>query len=218
MNPGGRGGVELGEHLLDREHCCDFDTHVSRLVIGILATAVREIVGSDPFADGAATGLQRAESAKPRVDRLAEVCDDDQIGHREDLGGAVSASNSGLALRHFHDLTRVAVVLVPEDHPGPSAHGVLGQLNSLGQMFLEDEAESTLDAKELDLTLEVCPERRVIDLVEENVEFTSHWIPPFAGQALARRIQTRRRRRRQERLLRSRSRELQPDVFALGVS
>lgn len=59
-----------------------------------------------------------------------------------------------------------APLRVPRDH---------GSRNEAVHLC-EHEAESVLGAEQVDLALQVGPERGVVDLVEKNVEFASHVI------------------------------------------
>lgn len=76
--------------------------------------------------------------------------------------------------------------------------GVVGTVDSWDAvLLLEHQTEPALGTEQLDLALQVGPERRIIDLVEQNVEFASHLDSLFAVHAAVRSRSVQVRRRRQ---------------------
>ena len=71
------------------------------------------------------------------------------------------------------DLERRAVVVIPADDLGADADRVLRQAHALGNVLLEHEPEAAPLLEPVDLGPQVRPQRGVLDLVEEDVQFAS---------------------------------------------
>ena len=143
-----------------------------------------------------AARLERPEATKTWIYRFAEVRDDDQLGDTDHVGLAIGRAKGGVSLGDPDDLSRLVPGVIPQDHPSAASDRVLRELDSLGEVLLEHQTEPALGTEQLDLALQVGPERRVIDLVEQNVEFASHVDSLFAVHAAVRSRSVRVRRRR----------------------
>ncbi len=75
-------------------------------------------------------------------------------------------------------------VVVPADHLGADADRMLRQPDALGDVLLEDQPEAAPLLEPVDLRPQLRAQRRVLDLVEEDVQLASdHLSQGIAGDA-----------------------------------